>query len=101
VNARARAALRLATWLVATFVALALAGGAIGSAGIGSLTGYAILDALLLAVSFACWRWLESRRPANTPLAVDRRTTRALLRGAATGAVLVTLVVAALALAGA
>ena len=100
-NVRARAGLRLAAWLLATFVALALAGGAIGAAGLGSLTGYAILDVILLAVSFACWRWLEGRRPGATPLAVDRRAARALLRGAATGAVLVALVVAVLALAGA
>lgn len=100
-NVRVRAGIRLATWLVATFVALALAGGAISSAGLGGLTGYAILDVLLLAVSFAWWRWLEGRRLGETPLAVDRRAARALLRGAATGAVLVGLVVAALALAGA
>jgi hypothetical protein len=101
VNVRVRAGLRLVTWLVAAFVALALAGVAIGAVGLGSLTGYAILDVLLLAVSFACWRWLEGRRPAETPLRVDRKAGRSLLRGAATGAALVGMVVAALALAGA
>ncbi|MGH7566488.1 MAG: lysostaphin resistance A-like protein [Gemmatimonadota bacterium] len=100
-NVRTRAGLCLAAWLIATVVALALAGGLIGAVGLGSLTGYAILDALLLAVSFACWRWLEGRRPGETPLAVDRRAARALLRGAATGASLVGLAVAVLALAGA
>jgi len=101
VNVRTRAGLRLAAWLSATVVALALAGGVIGAVGLGSLTGYAILNVLLLAVSFGCWRWLEGRRPGETPLAVDRRAARALLRGAATGAILVGLVVAVLALAGA
>jgi membrane protease YdiL (CAAX protease family) len=98
---RARAGLRFVTWLVATFVALALAGAAIGRAGLRSLTGYAILDGLLLVISLACWRWLDHRWPGETPLALDRASSRALLRGAGTGAVLLGAVVAALVLAGA
>jgi membrane protease YdiL (CAAX protease family) len=101
VSVRARALLRLATWLVATFVALALAAEAIESAGLGNVTGYAILDGLLLAISFAWWRWLDHRRPRETPLAIDRRAGASLARGAAVGAVLLAAVVGALAVAGA
>ena len=100
-SARTRALLRLATWLVATFLALALAAGAIESAGLGSVTGYAILDAILLGISFACWRWLEHRRPRETPLAIGRRSGASFARGAAIGAVLLAAVVGALAVAGA
>lgn len=100
-SARARALLRLATWLVATFLALALAAGAIESAGLGNVTGYAILDGLLLAISFAWWRWLDHRRPRETPLAIDRRAGASFVRGAAIGGVLLAGVVGALAVAGA
>jgi membrane protease YdiL (CAAX protease family) len=101
VSARTRALLRLATWLVATFLALALAGGAIESAGLGSVAGYAILNGILLGISFAWWRWLDQRRPRETPLAIGRRSGASFARGAAIGAVLLAAVVGALALAGA
>jgi hypothetical protein len=100
-NVRARAALRLATWLVATFVALAVAGSVIGGTGLGNVTGTAIFVGLLLAISFACWRRLEGRRPGETPLGVNRESSRLLLRGLATGAILLGLVVAILAGVGA
>lgn len=100
-SARAGAALRLVTWLVATFVALLVAGGAIQAGGLGTVTGYALFDLGLLCVSFAAWRILEKRRPAETPLALDRRSGWGFLRGVALGALLVGLVVAVLALTGA
>lgn len=99
-NVRARAGLRLAAWLLATFFALAVTGAAIGPAGVGNLTGYAVFDALLLVVSFACWRFLDRRTASATPLAVNRGSVKRALRGALTGALLVAAVVAGLALAG-
>lgn len=100
-SARAHALLRLATWLVASFVALALAAEAIASAGLGNVGGYAILGGLLLAISFVWFRWLDHRRPRETPLAIDRRAGAAFARGAAIGAVLLAAVMGALAVAGA
>jgi membrane protease YdiL (CAAX protease family) len=100
VNVRVRAGLRLALWFLATFLALAVTGAAIGGAGVGNLTGYVVFDALLLVVSFACWRLLEGRKAAATPLAVNRRMAKRTLRGALIGALLVAAVVAGLALAG-
>lgn len=100
-NTRARALLRLTTWLVATFLALALAAEAIAWAGLGDVTGYAILNALLLAISYAWWRWLDRRRPRETPLAIDRRAGPSFARGAGIGAILLAGVVGALAVAGA
>jgi len=99
-NVRARAGLRFVTWLVAVFVALAVTGQAVGAAGLGSLTGYAILDAVLLAVTLGCWLALERRSPTRTPLA-PARAPRAFVRGGAIGAGLVVVVVAILALLGA
>jgi membrane protease YdiL (CAAX protease family) len=101
VSVRLRAGLRLAVWFLATFLALAVTGAAIGGAGVGNLTGYVVFDALLLVVSFACWRFLDRRKAATTPLAVDRRILKRTLQGALIGALLVALVVAGLALAGA
>ena len=98
-NVRARAGLRLVTWLVATFVALSLAGQAVASTGLGALTGYATLDVILLVVSLGCWWALERRVPARTPLA-GAGAARSVLRGGAFGAGLVVVVVAALGLAG-
>lgn len=100
-SARGRALLRVVTWVVATFLTLALAGEAIAWAGLGNVTGYAILDGLLIAISFAWWRWLDHRRPRETPLAIDRRAGTSFARGAAIGAVLLAAVVGALAVAGA
>ena len=99
-NVRVRAGLRLIAWFLATFLALAVTGAAIGGAGVGNLTGYAAFDALLLAISFASWRLLDRRKPAATPLAVRRRTARRMLEGALIGALLVAAVIAALAVAG-
>ena len=98
---RARAALRLAAWLVATVVLLLVAGGAVRAGRLGTLTGYAVFDAALLLVSFASWRILDRRRPGETPLALDRRCARRFLGGGAYAALLVGLLVAVLALAGA
>jgi len=100
VNVRVRAGLRLAAWFLATFIALALAGAAIGPAGSGNLTGYAVFDAILLVISFACWRFLDRRKTAATPLAVNRGAAKRALEGAMVGALLVACVVAGLALAG-
>lgn len=100
-SARTRALLRLASWFVAAFLALAVAGAAIEGAGLDSVAGYAILNAILLGISFAWWRWLDRRPPRETPLGLDRRSARAFARGAATGAVLLAAVVAALAALGA
>ena len=99
-NVRVRAGLRLAAWFLATFLALALAGAAIGPAGSGNLTGYAVFDAILLVISFACWRFLDRRKAAATPLAVNRGAVKRALEGAMVGALLVACVVAGLALAG-
>ena len=99
-NVRVRAGLRLAAWFLATFIALALAGAAIGPAGSGNLTGYAVFDAILLVISFACWRFLDRRKAAATPLAVNRGAAKRALEGAMVGALLVACVVAGLALAG-
>lgn len=100
-SVRGHAAFRLVTWLVATFATLALASGAIARAGLGNLTGIAVLDLLLLAVSLACWRWLDDMRPNETPLARGRASARRFARGAAIAASLVGAVVVVLALAGA
>jgi membrane protease YdiL (CAAX protease family) len=100
VNVRVRAGLRVAAWFLATFIALALTGAAIGPAGSGNLTGYAVFDAILLLVSFACWRFLDRRKAAATPLAVNRGAAKRALEGAMVGALLVAFVVAGLALAG-
>jgi membrane protease YdiL (CAAX protease family) len=99
-NLRVRAGLRLATWFLATFLALAMTGAAIGGAGVGNLTGYAVFDALLLGISFACWRFLDRREGAATPLAVNRGNGKQALHGALIGALLVAVVVVGLALAG-
>lgn len=99
-NVRARAGLRFVTWLVAVFLALAVAGQAVGAAGLQSLTGYAILDVVLLAVTLGCWWALDRRSPTRTPLA-PARAPRALVRGGAIGVGLVVVVVAILALLGA
>jgi len=99
-NSRARAGLRLATWLVATFVALALAGQGISAAGLGNLTGYAILDAIVLATAFGCWRALDRERPSRTPVA-PARAPRGFVRGGAIGVALVAVVVVILAVFGA
>jgi membrane protease YdiL (CAAX protease family) len=101
VRSRGRAALRFATWALATFATLVVAGVAIARAGWGTLAGYAVLDALLLAVSFACWRRLDRLRPRQTPLAPGRASARRFLRGAASGAALVAVVALVLAAAGA
>jgi membrane protease YdiL (CAAX protease family) len=100
VNVRVRAGLRVAAWFLATFIALALTGAAIGPAGSGNLTGYAVFDAILLLVSFACWRFLDRRKAAATPLAVNRGAAKRALEGAMVGALMVAFVVAGLALAG-
>lgn len=97
---RVRSALRLVVWFVATFLALAVTGAAIGGVGVGNLTGYAVFDALLLVVSFACWRFLDRRKAGATPLAVRAGTLKRTLQGALAGALLVGAVVAGLALAG-
>ena len=99
-NVRVRAALRLATWFLAAFLALAVTGAAIGGAGAGNLTGYAIFDALLLVISYACWRFLDRRKAGATPLAVNRGIAERTLHGALIGALLVAAVVGGLALAG-
>jgi hypothetical protein len=101
VSARTRALLRLASWFGAVFLALAVVGAAIEAAGLNRVAGYAILNAILLGISFAWWRWLDHRRPRETPLGIDRRSAGAFARGAATGAVLLAAVVAALAVLGA
>jgi hypothetical protein len=101
VRSRTRAALRIATWVVATFATLVLVGVTAASAGWGTLAGYVVLDALLLVVSFACWRWLDRLPPGETPLAPDRKSARGFLRGAAAGASLVAVVALILAAAGA
>jgi membrane protease YdiL (CAAX protease family) len=101
VNVRVLGGLRLAAWLLATFMALAATGAAIGPAGAGNLTGYAAFDAILLVISFACWRFLDRRKPAATPLAVNRVAAKRTFEGAMVGALLVACVVAGLALAGA
>jgi membrane protease YdiL (CAAX protease family) len=100
VNVRVRAGLRLVVWFLTAFLALAVIGAAIGPAGAGNLTGYAAFDAILLAVSFACWRFLERRAPASTPLAMNGTVAKRALRGVGIGALLVAAVVAILALAG-
>ncbi len=99
-NVRVRAGLRLAAWFLATFFALAVTGAAIGPAGVGNLTGYAVFDALLLVISFACWRFLDQRKASSTPLALNRAAARRALEGALVGALLVVAVVAGLGLAG-
>jgi hypothetical protein len=101
VSTRTRALLRLASWFVAVFLALGVAGAAIEAAGLDGVVGYAILNAILIGISFAWWRWLDRRRPRETPLGLDRRSARAFARGAATGAVLLAAVVATLAVLGA
>jgi hypothetical protein len=100
-SGRTRAAFRLAAWLVATVALLLVAGGAVRAGRLGTLTGYAVFDAALLLVSFASWRILDKRRPGETPLALGRRSALRFLRGAVLGALLVGLLVAVLALAGA
>jgi hypothetical protein len=100
-SGRTRAAFRLAAWLVATVVLLLVAGGAVRAGRLGTLTGYAVFDAALLLVSFASWRILDKRRPGETPLALGRRSALRFLRGAVLGTLLVGLLVAVLALAGA
>jgi hypothetical protein len=85
---------------MATFLALAVTGAAIGPMGVGNLTGYAVFDAILLVISFACWRFLDRRKASTTPLAVNRESAKRLLQGFLVGALLVAVVVAALALAG-
>ena len=99
-NVRVRAGFRVAAWFLATFFALAVTGAAIGPAGVGNLTGYAVFDALLLVISFACWRFLDRRKPSATPLAVNRAAVKRTLRGVVVGALLVAAVVAGLGLAG-
>lgn len=98
-NVRVRAGLRLAAWFLAILLALAVTGAAIGP-GVGNLTGYAIFDALLLVVSFACWGLLDRVRPGATPLATNREAAKRTLRGCLVGALLVTAVIAALGAAG-
>ena len=100
-SVRARAALRLAAWLAATVALLLVAGGAVRAGRLGTLSGYAIFDAALLLVSLASWRILEQRRPRETPLSIDRNAVLRFLGGGAFGALLVGLLVAVLALAGA
>ena len=99
-NVRLRAGLRLAAWFLATFFALAVTGAAIGPAGVGNLTGYAVFDALLLVISFACWRFFDRRTPSATPLAVNRAAVKRTLQGVVAGGLLVAAVVAGLGLAG-
>lgn len=99
-NARVRAGLRLTAWFLVTFLALAATGAAIGPTGAGNLTGYAVLDAILLVVSFACWRFLDRRKASSTPLAMSRASAKRLLQGVLVGALLVAGVVGGLALAG-
>ena len=99
-NVRLRAGLRLVAWFLATFFALAVTGAAIGPAGVGNLTGYAVFDALLLVISFACWRFLDRRTPSVTPLAVNRAAVKRTLQGVVAGGLLVAAVVAGLGLAG-
>jgi hypothetical protein len=100
-SVRTRAALRLAAWLLATVALLLVAGAVVRAGRLGTLTGYVAFDAALLLVSFAAWRILDGRRPGDTPLAPGRRSALRFLRGAALGALLVGLLVAVLALAGA
>ena len=99
-NVRVRAGLRLATWLLATFLALAVTGAAMAPVGAGNLTGYAVFDAILLVISYACWRFLNRRTASTTPLAVNRESAKRALRGSLVGALLVMAVVTGLALAG-
>ena len=100
-SVRTHAALRFLAWLVATLVVLLVAGAAVQTGGLGTLTGYALFDLGLLLVSFGCWRLLDRRTPSRTPLALDRGSGSGFLRGAAIGALLIGLMVAGLALAGA
>ena len=100
-SGRVRAALGLATWLVASFAALLIAGAAVRATRLGTVSGYGILVAALVLVSFAVWAIVDRRPARSTPLALDRRSASAFGRGAVLGALLVGIVVAILAVAGA